>query len=142
MQPQISLWFDDIIRPNNENILVSDILIDRGSRYWYAFAFADSKESIRNFLEFVRKNKPFDTANHCSYAFRIRSPEWILVEWKWDDWETWAGQCILRELKRRNIEQIILVVSRHFGWIYLQRDRYKNIVDVARLAIEELPPKK
>lgn len=138
MQPQISLWFDDIIRPNNKNILVNDILVDRGSRYWYAFTFVDGKESIKNFLEFIRKTKPFDTADHRSYAFRIRSPEWILVEWKWDDWETGAGQCILRELKRRNIEQVILVVSRHFGWIYLQRDRYKNIVDVARLAIDSI----
>ncbi|NCP76545.1 YigZ family protein [bacterium] len=43
---------------------------------------------------------------------------------------------MLRELKRENIEQAILVVSRHFGGVYLQTDRYKNVVDVARMGIE------
>lgn len=135
MQSQISLWLDDIIIPKNELVLEWHTLTDRGSRYWYAFTFVDWKQSIKNFIKLVKMTKPFDSADHCSYAFRIKSTEWVLVEWKWDDWEIWAGQCILRELKMANIEQVILVVSRHFGWIYLQNDRYKNIVDVCRFAI-------
>lgn len=138
MKSQISLWLDDVIIPKNENILVSNILVDRESKYWYCFANVWWKEDLKKFLKLVSLTKPFDSADHCSYAFRLRSPEWILIEWKADDWETWAWQCILRELKRKNIEQIILVVSRHFGWIYLQTDRYKNIVDVAKMAIDKM----
>ncbi|OIO76610.1 hypothetical protein AUJ87_02440 [Candidatus Gracilibacteria bacterium CG1_02_38_174] len=110
--------------------------MDRGSKYGYGFTQVQGKEDIKTFMKHIRSTKPFDTADHCSYAFRIRSPEGVLVEGKGDDGETGAGQCILRELKRENIEQAILVVSRHFGGVYLQTDRYKNVVDVARMGIE------
>ncbi|NDK19271.1 YigZ family protein [Candidatus Gracilibacteria bacterium] len=136
IKPQISLGFDDIITPKSENILASEVLVDRGSKYGYGFTQVQGKEDIKTFMKHIRSTKPFDTADHCSYAFRIRSPEGVLVEGKGDDGETGAGQCILRELKRENIEQAILVVSRHFGGVYLQTDRYKNVVDVARMGIE------
>ena len=138
MDSQISFSFGDVIIPKEDKILSGNILIDRWSKYWYCFTNVKWKDDLKEFLKLVRKTKPFDSADHCSYAFRIRSSEWILLEWKWDDWETWAWQCILRELKRKNVEQIILVVSRHFWWIYLQNDRYKNIVDVARMAIDKI----
>lgn len=37
IKPQISLLFDDIIIPKSENILASDVLVDRGSKYGYSF---------------------------------------------------------------------------------------------------------
>lgn len=138
IKPQISLGFNDIIIPKKENIFDSNVLVDRGSKYGYGFTKVEWKEDIKTFLKYIRSTKPFDSADHCSYAFRIRSPEGVLVEGKWDDGETWAGQCILRELKRENIEQAILVVSRHFWGVYLQTDRYKNVVDVARMGIEKI----
>ncbi|MDD5198118.1 MAG: YigZ family protein [Candidatus Gracilibacteria bacterium] len=138
IKSQISLPFDDGIVPRKERILESDIFVDRGSKYGYGFTQVQGKEDIKTFLKYIRSTKSFDTADHCSYAFRILSSEGILVEGKGDDGETGAGQCILRELKRRNIEQVILVVSRHFGGVYLQTDRYKNVVNVAKMGIERI----
>ncbi|MDD2565566.1 MAG: YigZ family protein [Candidatus Gracilibacteria bacterium] len=138
MKPQISFSFDDTIIPKDRDVLASNILVDRGSRYGYAFSFAEGKEDLKKFLKLVRSTKPFDSADHCSYAYRLRSPEGIIVEGKTDDGETGAGLCILRELKRKNVEQAVLVVSRHFGGIYLQADRYRNIVDVARMGINKM----
>ncbi|EKE29062.1 MAG: Impact protein [uncultured bacterium (gcode 4)] len=137
MEAQISLWFNDRIIPDAE-MSESNVLNDRWSKYGYAFRQANWKEDLKTFLNKIRFTKPFDSADHCSYAFRIRSPEWVLLEWKWDDWETWAGLCILRELKRKNVEQAILLISRHFGGTYLQADRYKNVVDVSRMAIDNM----
>ncbi|NCP76546.1 hypothetical protein GW830_00140 [bacterium] len=37
IKPQISLGFDDIITPKSENILASEVLVDRGSKYGYGF---------------------------------------------------------------------------------------------------------
>lgn len=37
IKPQISLEFDDVIVPKKENILASDVLVDRGSKYGYGF---------------------------------------------------------------------------------------------------------
>ncbi|EKE27428.1 MAG: hypothetical protein ACD_3C00208G0005 [uncultured bacterium (gcode 4)] len=138
MEIQISLWFDDRKIPEKNKITANDVLIDRGSRYGYAFTQVTWKEGLKNFLNEIRSIKPFDSADHCSYAFRIRSSEGLLIEWKWDDWETWAWLCILRELKRGNAEQVILIISRHFGGIYLQNDRYMNIVQVSRMAISNM----
>lgn len=138
MLSQISFTFDDVIIPREDKFLESDIRIDRGSRYWYCFTKVIWKEDILKFLELVHATDPFITADHCSYAFRVRSPEWLLVEWKSDDGETWAWQCILRELKRKNVEHVILVISRHFWGVYLELDRYKNVVEVSRLAIDKM----
>lgn len=82
LPPQISLGFDDTIVPGQEQVLVSDVLVDRGSRYGYGFARVEGKEGIKTFLRHIRSTKPFDSADHCSYAFRIRSPEGVLVEGK------------------------------------------------------------
>ncbi|MFZ4461299.1 MAG: YigZ family protein [Patescibacteria group bacterium] len=112
---QASLDFQDALVPSDEPILAADVTIDRGSRYGFAISKVVGKESLASFLKLVRSTKPFSSASHCSYAFRMRSPEGILVEGKGDDGETGAGLCILRELRRMNVEQCVLVVSRHFG---------------------------
>lgn len=112
---QASLDFQDALVPSDEPILAVDVTIDRGSRYGFAISKVVGRESLASFLKLVRSTKPFSSASHCSYAFRMRSPEGILVEGKGDDGETGAGLCILRELRRMNVEQCALVVSRHFG---------------------------
>jgi hypothetical protein len=37
IKPQISLGFEDVLTPKSENILASDVLVDRGSKYGYCF---------------------------------------------------------------------------------------------------------
>lgn len=63
---------------------------------------------------------------------------WALVEWKNDDWETGAWMCILRELKRENAVNLIVVVTRFWWWIYLQADRFKNVIDATKLFLNKL----
>ncbi len=138
MSAQISLILDDSLKPQDDLLFAFDVIVDRWSRYGYALGKVAWKDEIKKFLIEVNDKVYFSSADHLSYAFRVRSPEGAIYEWKDDDWETWAWECILREIKRKNAEDIILVVSRHFWWVYLQKDRYKNIVDICRLALNIL----
>jgi len=135
---QVSFDFGEKVTPDEVPVFRTDVRIDRGSRYGYAYMETKGKADIQNFLGLVRRTKPFLSADHNSYAFRIRSPEGILVEGKGDDGEAGAGLCILREMRRTDVEQCCLVVSRHFGGIKLQNDRFKHVVDVAKMAIENM----
>jgi putative IMPACT (imprinted ancient) family translation regulator len=111
---QVSLDIFDKTVPDSAPVFRTDVRIDRGSRYGFGYAKVSGKSEIQDFLKLVRQTKPFVSADHNSYAFRVRSPEGILVEGKGDDGESGAGQCILRELQRGEVEQCCLVVSRHF----------------------------
>lgn len=137
MSAQSSFQLGEEFNPKGK-IIKSDMLIDRWSRYGFCISEAKGKDDMLQIMKELKIIKPFSSADHLSYAFRLRSKEGIIYEWNDDDGETWAWLCILRELKRENIENAILIVSRHFGWEYLQRDRYKNLVDVSRIAISEI----
>jgi putative IMPACT (imprinted ancient) family translation regulator len=55
-----------------------------------------------------------------------------ILEGKNDDWETGAWNCILRELQRENMVNIIVVVTRYFWWIHLNTDRFKNVINATK----------
>lgn len=111
---QVSLDIFESIVPENELIMEIDVRIDRGSRYSFAYTKVEGKKDIEKFLKTVRQQKPFNSADHNSYAFRMKSPDGVLVEGKGDDGESGAGLCILREMRRGEIEQCCIIVARHF----------------------------
>jgi putative IMPACT (imprinted ancient) family translation regulator len=76
--------------------------------------------------------KYFRKATHNTYAFRLKLWNWSILEWKSDDWEVWAWNCILRELKREEMVNSLVVVTRYFWWIYLNTDRFKNVINCSK----------
>ena len=88
-----------------------------------------SKQEVDDFIKYLRKDKYFQKSTHNTYAYRIKLENGTILEWKNDDWETWAWMCVLRELQRKNAVNLCLVVTRYFWWIYLQTDRFKNVID-------------
>jgi len=52
-----------------------------------------------------------------------------IYETKSDDGETGAGNVILRILKKKDYTDIIVVITRWFGGIKLEGDRFKHIQD-------------
>jgi putative IMPACT (imprinted ancient) family translation regulator len=61
-----------------------------------------------------------------------------ILEWKNDDGEEWAGICILRELQRENTINIIVVITRIFGWTLLYADRFKNVIEATKMILREI----
>lgn len=116
-----------------EQLIFENIIEDRGSRYTvsvYPLSHSDEWEIIRKGLD--------TSATHHSYAWRILQDDGSIIQNYDDDGETWAGQIILRELERSLVVDTMLVVTRYFGGIKLEADRYKHIVDGCRMALDRV----
>ena len=59
------------------------------------------------------------------------------MEWKNDDGETWAWLCILREIQRVDFVNVVVIVTRFFGGILLQADRFKNVINATKEILKE-----
>lgn len=118
-------------------LLYEKIIKDRGSVYSVSAGRVKNREEIKNFLKKLKSNKKYAKATHNSFAVRI-SKDNIFYETKSDDGETGAGNVILRILKKRNYTNIIVVVTRWFGGIKLEADRFKHIQDATIFILDEI----
>lgn len=132
----LDLWWEYKIP--KKLIIYKDIIIDRKSKYSVVWWYIENETEIKEFIKYIKKDKHFLSATHNSFAYRIKLENGSILEWKNDDGETWAGMCILRELQRENATNIILVITRHFWWIYLQTDRFKNVIDACKMFFVEI----
>ncbi len=136
-QDQFSLdvWSDFSL--SQSKVEYKDIIIDRKSKYTVvAFRISELTEVKKLFKELTTHNY-FRKASHNSYAYRIKQENGSIIEWKNDDWEQWAGMCILRELQREDATNIMLIVTRYFWWIQLHNDRFKNVIDACKIFFEK-----
>lgn len=115
----------------------SNVIVDRGSKYTVSWGRVTSKDDMKQWLKKNLSDKYFKKATHNTYAYRIQTPEWAILEWKNDDWETGAWQCILGQLQRHNIINGVVVVTRYFGGVQLHADRFKHVVDATKIFIEK-----
>jgi putative IMPACT (imprinted ancient) family translation regulator len=112
--------------------ILPNVIIDRKSKYTVVWWYIRKKEDIKKFMWDLLIDKYFKKATHNSYAYRILLENWSILEWKNDDWETGAWNCILRELQRENMVNVIVVVTRYFWWIHLNADRFKNVINATK----------
>ena len=117
--------------------VLENILIDRKSKYTVVGWTVKFEEQVSLFIQTLLKKKYFQKASHNSYAYRIELKNWAVLEWKNDDWETGAGNCILRELQREGFVNVIVVVTRYFWGVYLNTDRFKNVINVTKEFLED-----
>ena len=136
MKLALNLWTNKI--PNFKRKILQNIIIDRWSKYTAVWGFIKSKEEAKEFIKEILKDKYFRKATHNTYAYRILQDNWSVLESKSDDGETWAWNCILRELQRENAVNIILVVTRYFWGVKLQADRFKNVIEASKVFLREV----
>jgi putative IMPACT (imprinted ancient) family translation regulator len=135
---QISLSLSDEFTIGDKTIVYKDIIIDRKSKYTVVWTSIKSKEDADKFMKNLVTDDYYRKATHNTYAFRVKLENWSILEWKNDDWETWAGMCILRELQRENAIDLLLVVTRYFWGIKLQSDRYKHVINSCKIFFEKI----
>lgn len=123
---------------DKEITILKDAIVDRKSKYTLVVWKVESAEEVKAFIKKLQKDKYFAKATHNTYAYIVKNSNWSLTEGKNDDWETGAWMCILRELKRENCQNIVVVVTRFFGWVYLMTDRFKNVIDWTKLVLEKI----
>lgn len=128
---QIKIDFEDGKSVSSTFILFEKIISDRGSKYSVSGGFVKNRTDIKAFLKKLKSNKKYARATHNSWAARV-SHERRIFEMKNDDGETGAGNVILRILQKENATNTIIVVTRWFGGIYLQGDRFKHLQNATK----------
>lgn len=124
-------------QPNFRRKIMQNVIIDRKSKYSVVWWFVADKQSVLDFMKEILKDKYFQNSSHNSFAYRIKLENGSILEWKNDDWEVGAGNCILRELQREEVINTIVVVTRYFWGIHLQADRFKNVIDATKIILGE-----
>ncbi len=129
--------FGDSKKPLKSFILYERIIEDRGSRYSVSIGKVQGREEIKTFLKTLKSKKKYAKATHNSWAARI-THKGSVYETKSDDGETGAGMVILRVMQKENITDCIICVTRWFGGIKLQNDRFKHLQNATKYAIKKL----
>ncbi len=136
MQKQsIQFDFNDARKPRDRCLLYENIITDRGSRYSVSVGNVHNREEVQTFLKTLKSKKKYAKATHNSYAARI-SHKGAIYETKNDDGETGAGVVILRVMQKENVTNCIICVTRWFGGIKLQGDRFRHIQNATKHAIK------
>jgi putative IMPACT (imprinted ancient) family translation regulator len=130
----LNLWESKI--PNFKRKIISNAIIDRKSKYTIVWWYVETKENVDDFMKEILKDRYFRKATHNTYAYRIKLENWSILEWKNDDWETWAWMCVLRELQRENAINTLVVVTRYFWWIQLQSDRFNHVINATKIILD------
>jgi len=112
--------------------IIQNNIIDRKSKYTTVGWYITKKEEIKLFIKDLISDKYFAKATHNTYSYRILLENWSILEGRNDDGETWAWNCILRELQRENMINTVVVVTRYFWWIQLHSDRFKNVINATK----------
>ncbi len=133
----LQIDFSDNLEVQDAFVLYDKIIKDRGSVYSVSVGRVEDRESIKKFIHKIRNyNKKFQKASHHSYAARV-SKDGVVYETKSDDGETGAGNVILRIIQKKKFTNTIVCVTRWFGGVKLQADRYKHVQDATIYALEK-----
>lgn len=126
--------FGDTIEPQGNFAYFDKIITDRRSVYSVSIGRVINRADIKKFIIATKKIKNHNKATHHSWAVRI-SHDGVIYESKNDDGETGAGQVILRILQKKQMINTIVCVTRWYGGIKLEADRFKHVQDATLYAI-------
>lgn len=136
MNKSLQIDFSDNHEMREEFVLHEKVITDRGSVYSVSVGRVECREDIAKFLKKIRNyNKKYQKASHHSYAARV-SKDGVVYETKGDDGEAGAGNIILRILQKKKYTNTIVCVTRWFGGVKLEADRFKHVQDAAIYALE------
>ncbi len=113
------------------------IITDRKSVYSVSIGLVNNRDEIKDFLTETKKGKNHNKATHHTWAVRI-AHEGVVYESKSDDGETGAGNVVLRILQKKNMMNTIICVTRWFGGIKLESDRFKHVQDSSIYAVTQV----
>ncbi len=113
------------------------IITDRRSVYSVSMALVKNRDEIKEFLKRTKKIKNHNKATHHTWAVRISNNN-VIYESKNDGGETGAGNVILRILQKKNMVNTVVCVTRWYGGIKLEADRFKHVSDATLYVLEQM----
>lgn len=134
---QFSLDIDTAFELDSSKVSYRDVIIDRKSKYTVSALKIENSDQVKPLFKKFQSQPEFRKATHNSYAWRVKESNGALSEWKNDDGEQGAGMCILREMQRENAQNMLLIVTRYYGGIQLQNDRFKHVINACKILFEK-----
>lgn len=122
--------------PLKEFVNYEKIISDRKSIYSVSMGRVHGQKDIKKFLRLTKQIKNHHKATHHSWAVRI-SNDGAIYESKSDGGETGAGQVILRILQKKEMINTAVCVTRWYGGIKLESDRFKHIQDATLYVLDQ-----
>ncbi|KAI8337334.1 ribosomal protein S5 domain 2-type protein [Blakeslea trispora] len=118
-------------------IFSSEPLVDRKSTFVAHVAEVHNVHEVKVVIAHLLQNKKIAKATHNILAYRIIMPGGKVLQDNDDDGESAAGGRLSHLMHILEVENVVVVVTRWFGGIHLGPDRFKDINNVARNALEE-----
>ena len=135
-QSLFAVW--DIFITKQDFLFMKDVIEDRKSKYSVTYKKVFSKEEVKIYFKQIQKEKFYKKATHNTYAYRILLDDGSILDGKNDDGELGGGNCILNVLKKKNIVNTMVIVTRYYGWIHLNNDRFKHIIDSTKIILDNI----
>ncbi|KAI8068696.1 ribosomal protein S5 domain 2-type protein [Gongronella butleri] len=118
-------------------IYSGDPLVDRKSTFVAHIAAVHNTDEIQAVMDTLLSNNKIFRATHNMMAYRIKLDGGRVLQDSDDDGESAAGGRLLHLLQILQVENVMVVVSRWYGGIKLGADRFKDINNCARKALED-----
>ncbi|KAI8089229.1 ribosomal protein S5 domain 2-type protein [Halteromyces radiatus] len=119
------------------SIFSSEPLVDRKSTFVAHVAHVKTAHQVQQVVHTLLQNNKIARATHNIMAYRIQLEGDQILQDNDDDGETAAGGRLMHLLQILDVKDVVVVVSRWFGGILLGADRFKDINNCARKALED-----
>ena len=123
---------------------INPFITDRKSKYAVTAFPVTSEADFIIGIKVLLKDKKFRTADHNIVAYRLRSDQGKIAEYKNDgdnspSKESGAGITMLDLLRQKDVVNWCIVVTRWYGGIHLGADRFKHVKNATLAMIGRLP---
>jgi len=113
---------------------INPFIVDRRSKYAVTSFPTTSEDDFVAKIKLLLKDKKFRQADHNIVAYRIKNGDGRILEYKNDGYnspskEIGAGVLMLEIMRKRQVENICVVVTRWYGGVHLGADRFKHVRD-------------
>jgi len=135
VQPQPPTFASAPQMPDGLAFVTSEPIVDRKSVFvGHAVALADPSQ-VRPALDWLLSDPKIARAAHNMWAYRCRV-DGTLHQDNDDDGESAAGSRLSHLLSILQLDNALVVVTRHYGGIHLGSTRFKHIGEAARSALD------
>lgn len=124
--------------PKKDGWTVSAPVTSKKSTFIARSVTVTTPSQAKNFVaSLLSSNADLRSADHNIYAYRVQSSSNNTIEDSDDDGESGGGRHLLGVLKADSLQNVLLVVTRWYGGIFLGPDRWRIMSQVSRDALSQ-----
>jgi putative IMPACT (imprinted ancient) family translation regulator len=119
----------------SKNILHGEPILVNKSKFIAHCAEIQTDQDFKTIMSTLLQDKKIQNATHNIYAYRIKQGDDI-IEYSNDDGETGASEHLLSLLRKSNVHNICVIVTRWYGGVKLGSERFRVITNCAQTLLQ------